>query len=282
MIANYKNQLSTIANWLMIGLIVLLWVKFSLSDGTNESFDRRSEMTQLTDIQNKQNTTSIESYHIFGSAKQLYDIPLSRGETSLTFILNGTMSHVDTQTGLAFISNAQGIQQKYKVGDKVFEQATLKEIHKTFVVLNYNGRNERLSLPEKIQVQTSRKNNKAKHEKSRADLSKHLGGQKDWQTLMDEQKFDASKIANIAGNINLVVDQAGVIEGIRVSNLAQGNLLAKHGLKSNDIITAINGNKVTGANMMTIQKTLENNPNATVTIKRNGKLQNININVNNL
>ncbi|HFC29535.1 MAG TPA: PDZ domain-containing protein, partial [Oceanospirillales bacterium] len=86
----------------------------------------------------------------------------------------------------------------------------------------------------------------------------------------------------VENNVNLITDQSGQIQGLRVSNLAQGNLLSKHGLKSNDIITAINGNRVSAKNMLTIKQTLEQNPNATIIIKRNGKVQNIQVNLNNL
>ncbi|MBL4773997.1 MAG: PDZ domain-containing protein [Alcanivoracaceae bacterium] len=162
--------------------------------------------------------------------------------------------------------------------------AILKEIHKSHVVLSHNGKNERLSLLESTQVVHSTRTNKSTNKKSKPAFLKHLNGseQRSWQQMIDKQKFDPNKISNIVSNINMVTDQSGAIRGLRVSNLAQGNLLKKHGLRSNDIITAINGNKVSAKNMLSIKKTLEQNPNATVTIKRNGKVHNIKVNLNDL
>lgn len=102
----------------------------------------------------------------------------------------------------------------------------------------------------------------------------HLNGaqQPNWQEMLDQQKFDPTKISSVVWNINLVTNQAVQIQGLRVSNLADGNLLKKHGLQSIDIITAINGNRISSKNLTTVRQTLQQNPNATITFKRNGKV----------
>jgi len=81
----------------------------------------------------------------------------------------------------------------------------------------------------------------------------------------------------------LLTDQSGQIQGIKVSNLASGTVdLAKVGLKPSDIITAVNGNKISGKNLLEIGKTIQESPSAIVTIKRNGKTHTIEINKNDL
>lgn len=277
---NYKQHLFSLSNWLIIVLIVWLWLSFALN-GNNE-LEHNNQASKTTSLTTFVNHDSIEKYHIFGSAQQLYETPLSNGNTTLNLVLNGTMSSSDAQAGLAYISNNQGTQQKFREGDKVFELATLKEIYKTYVVLNYNGKNERLSISENSTNPVIRKKPQSNNKPS--TYLKHLNGnqQSNWQEMLDTQKFDPNKISSIVGNVNLVTDQAGQIQGLRLSNLADGNLLVKHGLKSNDIITAINGNNVSAKNMLSIRETLQQDPNATVTIKRNGKVQNIQINIGNL
>lgn len=280
MIAGYKKQLMALGNWVLIGLIVLLWIQFALQDNSADSFDSSAGIKPVYNQSAQSNTAHIAQYHIFGSAQKLIEIPLSSGETNLSLILNGTMSNDDEQSGLAFISNGQGEQEKFLVGDKIFNSATLKEIHTTYVVLQHNGKNERLSLRENSQSnQTNRKSIK----KSPPSYLKHLSGgqQVSWQETMNQQKFDPAKISNIVGNVKLVTDQMGNIQGIKVSNMADAGLLKQFGFKSNDIITAVNGNKVSASNLLSIKQTLEKNPNATVTIKRNGKVQNIRVNLNN-
>lgn len=264
----------------MIGLIVFLWLQFFLSP--NDDFDIQTSKKTTPYNSPQFSNTSIEQYHIFGAQGQLIDIPLSQGNTSLDLILNGTMSNTDAKTGMAYISNIQGKQEVFKVGDEIFNVATLKEIYKDYIVLEHNGRNEKLSLSEKIQgMDVISQANKPRNIKAPSYL-KHLQGNqtRNWQELMNQQKYDANKISKIVSNINIVTNQVGQVQGLRVSNLASGDLLSKNGLKSNDIITAINGKKVSAANMMTIQQTLKQNSNATITIKRNGKLQNIQVNLN--
>lgn len=279
-----KKQLINLVNWLVIGLIVVLWLKFSLLDDVGNSLDDSGVgIKPISAAQHNPANDAVEQYHIFGSAQELYEIPLSQGQTSLDFVLNGTMSHADGKNGFAYISNGQGIQKKFNIDDKIFNLATLKEIHKTHVMILHNGKKEKLSLSEKASMVSLSNRNKAVA-KPVSKNAQFLNGsqQRNWQEMMDQQKFDPNKISSIVGNVNLVTNQAGQIQGLRVSNLADGNLLKKHGLKSNDIITAINGNKVSSKNMMTIKQTLQQSPNATVTIKRNGKVQNVQINLQDL
>jgi len=214
---NYKKQIIAITNWLIIGLIVLLWLKFSLQDNEG-AFDADAGLVTMTSSQTSMNRGSVSQYHIFGSAQKLYDIPLSQGQTSLDFVLNGTMSNLDATKGMAYISNVQGVQKRFKVGAKVFNLAILKEIHKSHVVLSHNGKNERLSLLESTQVVHSTRTNKNTNKKSKPAFLKHLNGseQRSWQQMIDKQKFDPNKISNIVSNINMVTDQSGAIRGLRV------------------------------------------------------------------
>lgn len=282
MISAYKNQLITASNWVLIGLILLLWIRFALQDDEIYSDITSPGIKPMSNYSAQQRTKSIADYHIFGSAQELIDIPLSSGETNLNFVLNGTMSNSDEQAGLAYISNGKGIQEKFLVGDKIFDSATLKEIHKTYIVLQHNGKNERLSLRENSQV--SQMPRKSKINNKPPAYLKHLNGgqQANWQETMNQQKFNPTTISNIVKKVNFVADQKGNIQGIRVSSLSQGDLLTQSGLQSNDIITAINGNNITATNMLSIKQKLEKNPNATVTIKRNGKIQNIQVDLRKL
>jgi len=280
---NNAKQISGLSSWILLALIVLVWVKAFIKN-TDSEFDTGINVSSNTNKIELTNQGSIAQYHIFGSKEVLIDVPMVQSGTSLDLSLSGTMSGVDETQGIAYIANNRGEQKKFRVGDKVFELATLKEIYKDYVVLSHNGKNERLALSENEKVSTSSRTNKVVDKKAPAPLLKHLSGaqNRNWQEMMNQQKFDPSKISSIVGNVNIVTNQMGKVQGLRVSNLAQGDMLTKHGLKSNDIITAINGNKVSSANMLSIKQTLEQNPNATVTIKRNGQIQNIQINISDL
>ncbi len=285
MINNYNKYVINISQWAVMALLVLLWLTFLLeTDKPSDGFsvNTRGTLDQLSSPA----PVNIAQYHIFGSPQQLYDVPINASQTSLDLILNGTMSSADTSTGMAYISSVQGEQKMFKVGAKVFNLATLKEIHSDHVVLSHNGRDERLSLSdENITITTTtRSQKKVGSGNAPPGLMKHLNGaqQRSWQEMVTQQKFDPGKISNIVSNINMVTDQTGAIQGLRVSNLAQGSDLTKHGLKSNDIITEVNGKKISGQNMLSIRQMLVQNPKANITIKRNGKLQNIQVNLSDI
>ncbi|MFK8011567.1 MAG: type II secretion system protein N [Marinicellaceae bacterium] len=280
--ANYKLQLVNFSHWIIIALILFLWVQFALFRDSTEDFDTRQTSNPMQINQVNVANNSIANFHIFGTAEKLYDIPLTQAQTSLKLTLNGTMNQSDSSSGLAYISNVQGEQNKFKVGDKVFDNATLVEIHKTHVILDNRGKREKLSLPEKLA--NTNQNNNTRNSGNKAAISKHLnGGNQNWQELMDKHRLDPNNISNIVNNVNLVTDQVGTIKGIRVSNLSAGAIdLGKVGLKKSDIITAVNGNKVSGKNLFEIGKTIQDNPNTVVTIQRNGKVHNIQININDL
>ena len=286
---NNKNLILEIINWAIIGLIVFLWIKFTLFKDDNSNLQTNGVQVSNSSFQSfSQLNDPIAKYHIFGSTEVLYDVPIAQNQTSLNWTLNGTMSGGEGNQGVAYISNTQGVQQKFNVGDQIFDVATLEEVHKSYVSIRHNGKLERLSLSENTNSanSSSRSNSKSLIQNKPATPSymKHLNGaqQRDWQEVLDQQKFDPNKISSIVGNVNLVTNQAGQIQGLRVSNLADGNLLKKHGFQSNDIITAINGNRISGNNLTTIRQALQQNPNATITFKRNGKVQNIQVNISDL
>jgi general secretion pathway protein C len=280
---NNSKQISNIISWIVLALIVLVWVK-ALMKGADSSFETGINVSSNPNKIELKSQGSIAQYHIFGSKEVLMEVPLMQSQTNLDLSLSGTMSGVDKTQGIAYIANNRGEQKKFRVGDSVFELATLKEIYKDYVVLSHNGRNESLALSENTKVTTKVNPKNMNANQSSSSVLKHLNGaqNRNWQEMIDQQKFDPTKVSAIVGNVNIVTNQMGQVQGLRVSNLADSDLLTKHGLQSNDIITAINGNKVSSANMLNIKQTLDQNPNATVTIKRNGQIQNIQINLSDL
>lgn len=280
--------LEKIGNYLAIFIILLIglvWAQFFLGQNSKlDSNDGSKGFSTQPSIKIKANG-SIADYHIFGSSQVLTETAMIAGESSLKLSLSGTMSSDDQSSGLAYIANNQGVQKKFRVGDEVFDLATLDEIHSSYVVLKRNGRKEKLMLTEVSRADNRTNNTKSSVKTNNApSVLNHLKTpqNQNWQELMEKQKFDPNKISSIVGNMKIMTDQAGQIQGVKVSNLAQGNLLTKVGLKANDVITSVNGTKVDASNILTIKKTLEQNPNATVTIKRNGKLQNIQVNLSDL
>ncbi len=65
----------------------------------------------------------------------------------LTFDLVGVMASSDPESGSAIISRSQGAPgENFKVGDNVYGQAVLVEVHNRFVVFERNGQREQLEF----------------------------------------------------------------------------------------------------------------------------------------
>lgn len=225
------------------------------------------------------------SYHLFGSSTET-EIPLSliQGETSLDLIITGIMASNDPEAGMAFIRNRQGEEKKFKVGDDVFGLATLDAIHEDHLLLRRSGKLEKLSLS-KNRLSTlnkpAPKNNQQDAQKaaSSSRIANHIRKPENWQQMVDSQKFDPNKIAQMASKVSVVRDGQGQITGLRVSNLSGASDLVKQGLRPNDQIVAVNGVKIAMNNILELRKQLESGSSAQVTVLRGGKQLNLNLNL---
>lgn len=282
-----QKKLSQWTSLVLIVLIFWVWAQAFLTGSNSFDSEESGRVQTMSSTPSTFNKQSIADFNIFGSAEVLSETPLMAGKSSLELTLNGTIASDNRELGLAYVTNQQGIQEKFKVGDKIFDLAKLKEIHKDHIVISRSGKTEKIAMSNTRRPASNLSNNaKTSQQKlvTKNNILKHLKtppGQ-NWQEAMEQQKFDPNKISSIVSNVNLMTNQAGQIKGLKVSNLAQSSLLKKAGLMSNDIITAINGQTVNAGNMLTIKQNLEKSPNANVTIKRNGRVQNIQINISDL
>lgn len=226
------------------------------------------------------------SYHLFGSSTET-ELPLGllQGESSLELIITGIMASDDQTAGIAFIRNTQGEEKKFKVGDDVYGLATLDAIHEDYLVLRRSGgKQEKLSLS-KNRLNTFSKPSSANPQQnaqittSTARIASHIKKPEDWQQMVNSQKFDPNKIAQMASKVNVVRDGQGQITGLRVANLAGASQLMNQGLRANDQIVAVNGVKIAMNNILELRKQLESNTSAQVTVLRNGKQLNLNLNL---
>src|SRR5690606_17739678 len=90
----------------------------------------------------------IAQWHLFGDAmpmqpSQAIDAP----ETALQLFLRGTVNDAGDGGGYAIISDAEGGEQSYRVGDALPGGATLTAVYAGRVLLQRDGLTEQLSLP---------------------------------------------------------------------------------------------------------------------------------------
>ncbi len=272
---------------MLLGLLVVLWVQFLLFP-KHKSNAIEAVTAPPAQLSNRAALPKPSSYNIFGSSA-VSQIPLSmlQAESSLNLIITGIFASNDPSQGRAYIKNTQGDEKKFKVGDEVFGLAKLEAIHEEHLILSRNGKREKMSLNKghDLNTQTSRINQVDKTAKLKKNASSsqrianHIKGGSNWQDVLNQQKYDPNKIARIAGNIQVVQDGQGQIAGLRVSQLTSGSDLMKQGLRANDQIVAVNGVEISYQNVLSIQKQLQSSSDVNVTVMRNGRKMNLNLNL---
>ncbi len=270
---------------MLLGLIVLLWVQFILFP-KHQSNDIQAVTAPPIQLTDSTQIPKLSSYHLFGSSS-MTEIPLDmlQGESSLDLIVTGIFSSNDPRQGRAYIRSRQGDEQKFKVGDDVYGLAELAAIHDDHLVLRRaGGKHEKLSLSKGAIQSTATepsatKPNKVKNQASSARIANHINKSSDWQDMLNKQQFDPNKIKQLAGKVSVVKDGQGKIAGLRVSQLASSSELVKQGLKSNDQIVSVNGIEISYQNILTLQQQLHSNANVSVTVMRNGRKMNLNLNL---
>jgi len=280
----YKKQLKQLLIWVLLALLVWLWIQFLLFPQ-----HQQSDIQAVTAPPSMLSTTQLRSqpstYHLFGSSTTT-EIPLSmlQSETSLDLIVTGIMATADPAAGRAYIRNRQGDEQQFQVGDEVYGLATLDAVHADHLVLKRgNNSREKLSLSKGRQMNTRTTSKGSDQSAATAAASNrianHINKSSDWQEMLNEQKFDATKIARMASKVNVVRDGQGQIAGLRVSQLSGNSDLIKQGLRANDQIVAVNGIKISSQNVLQLQQELSGKDRASVTVMRNGRQLNLNLNL---
>ncbi len=272
---------------MLLALLVLVWVQFILFP-KHQQTDIKAVTAPTSQLLPQAQRPKPSSFHLFGSST-VTEIPLDllQSESSLDLIITGIFSSDDASQGRAYIRNRQGEEKKFKVGEDVFGLATIDAIHDDHLVLRRGGgKKEKLSLSknriDSAPTTSQPVNKSAKNAASSSRIANHINKSSDWQDMLNQQKYDPNKIAKIASKVSVVTDGQGKIAGLKVSQLSGANALLKQGLRSNDQITAVNGVKISYQNILELRQQLEASPNASVTVMRNGKELNLNLNLSEL
>ena len=166
--------------------------------------------------------------------------------------------------------------------------AKLTEVHDGYLILSRGAKKERLSLHKGVGINTDRRPESRKkkpdtpEEIKANNIRNFVKNSGDWQQKLNQQKFDPNKISNIVKNLNVMQNSSGQITGLRVASMSQNSALLKQGLKRNDQIVAVNGTAISTQNLLNLRSQLEQAGNAQVTVMRNGRKINLNVNLSEL
>ncbi|MGB0135093.1 type II secretion system protein N [Dokdonella sp.] len=232
-------------------------------------------------------TISIGKWHLFGDAPQYLNSRRDAPTTTLSLSLRGTLADADPRTGIAVITDEQGTERAWRVGEEITPGVTLEEVHPDRVVILHAGAQEVLALQRnepsgRVQpIPSAMRGGAVPRNTAPAVNSSGIAsfeppniahGAMDWQKTMEN--VGGGNAVELAKNVRIdpVIGDNG-ISGVRVS-AANGDpaLVARLGLRPSDIVTAVNGVPVDSvARGQQILESLRNASSVRVTVTRDGQ-----------
>ncbi len=190
----------------------------------------------------------------------------------LTIKLLGTV--VAGKSSAAIIAISRGSEQRaFFLGDTIQAGVVLKTVEAESILVDRSGNLERISLEQNGKLNstpsatTETLPSRTPHTKP--PMSKIIG-----RAHLQKQLQNFPALLSQARAIPHFVN--GQVGGFSVSNIVPGSLYQQAGLKNGDIITSINGEKITGAQQaMNIYTKLKNAPSLDLELIRAGGIQNI-------
>jgi general secretion pathway protein C len=209
----------------------------------------------------------LTSANIFGvSEKAAVQQPSKAPETKLNLTLKGVLAATSMEMASAIIAQGKaGKEEIYSIGDRMPGNVLIKEIHPEYVVLERGGRLETLKLQKISGVSGIETSNTSSLSSRRA------GGSP--ATQLKQIRSNILKDPTSFGEYALpvVVKENGKQIGYRLKAQKKGELLAKLGIQSTDVITQINGVKLDQPqNGISALRKLSTATNLDIVVRRNG------------
>lgn len=238
----------------------------------------------------------ISSWHLFGNghSNELQKQIMQDAQAStLKLSLHGTVAERGDTTGYALIADASGTEHSYRVGDSIQSGVTLRAVYANHILLDNHGRNERLDLPrETLHAARGLPSGQAMVGSSAAAGTEGAtapatplyvtpniaSGRVDWQRMQSEMRDDPAAVVASLG-IQPVFD-GSQMRGVRLAGAANNPLIAAAGLRSNDVVTAVNGVRLDSlARGQQLFDQLRDARHVTLTILRNGQPETLSVDV---
>jgi len=210
----------------------------------------------------------IVTRHLFGQVQTARpdQAAVAIPETQLRLVLRGVMASTDPHTATAIIADPSGKENFYTVGAALPGGATLKEVHAQHIVLSRGGRFETLRLPENTLKVTE--GAVANPDAQPLAVAPQAGA------LL--QQYRQQFVQNPQSLANLLQGEPfwenGKLIGYRLRPGRDAGALAKLGIQSGDVVTAINGvSLVDPAGRMELLRNISNAQQFNVDLLRNGQ-----------
>jgi len=283
------NRLPGMVNVLMVIAVTftvaqLTWMLIPTSELSETIPDIKSESTSTKNEEIKQ--VSLSQLHLFGEVKEIQEEKIQQVVTApvtrLDLTLKGVIASGAPEIAKAIIADSSKNENFYSIGAKIPGGAILEEIHATHVILNRNNRLETLQLPKDVPQSQSVSGAKAAQSRRSNNTVTSSSANKDASTLLREYKqtlkTDPQKLMDLVRT--QPYREKGKLVGYKIRPGKDRKLLRKFGLRSGDVVTAVNGISLDNPiNGLKILKKLTDASQVSVKIKRNGVDQDLSFQV---
>lgn len=236
---------------------------------------------------NSQNLVKqISQWHLFGEVQKASPTTVAKvteaPDTRLNLKLRGVLASSEPETARAIISDGKGVEDAYAVEDKLPGNAVLKEIYADRVILEYRGRMEALRLPKETDIagasrtQSSRVTSGVRNSLKSAPVksvrnAKTSGLLRQYREAMIN---DPQSLMNLVSAAPVTDKSTGKLKGYQVRPGKDRKLLGQFGLKSGDVVTAVNGVSLDNPiKALEIMRDLSTASSVSLDVERRGQMQ---------
>jgi general secretion pathway protein C len=212
--------------------------------------------------------------HLFGiaTAEPGSQDPANAPLSSANLLLTGTIATQDPRHGVAIASDAGGPSKVYSVGDRL-AGASLHSVYLDHVILDRNGALETVVLPRLLRSGPGA-----------GPAMRRPGGDPRAAAAVDNIRRMVQQDPTILDQVMRTVpsydNAAGKLRGFRAFPGKNRQIFAKLGLKSGDLVTAINGTPLDDPQRsQEVFNTIQTSDHVTVTVERGGQKQDISLNI---
>lgn len=227
---------------------------------------------------------SVAGWHLFGSAQSPVDpraqVELAP-ETDQALTLFGVVAEADPAQGVAFVAEEGAEQAAYRVGSQLPGGSRLLGVFPERVLLQRAGREESLLLKAPGQAAQTRAPGTGSASGpgvAIAPMAPQLGANVDmnWQAVQRQMQEDPAALAQQVRILPVL--ENGTVVGMRLSGGAASALVARAGLRPDDIVTAVNGISVRDVGRaQQIMASVRDADRVAVTVRRDGREQTLNV-----
>ncbi len=277
------------------GLAKLTWniVPYPQVSADTESTQIRNSAARRV-VSEQPLARKINNYHLFGKYEPQKAVvapvkPAVVPETRLNLKLRGVFASVDDNAARAIIADSRGDEDSYRLGAELPGGAILNEIHADHVILEHNGRLETLKLPVDNPEAGAGSRSASSSGSSRRDTAPPAARNTSSGNIAQASSSTADNAAllgqyrdalvndpnSVMGLINVRPYQKdGQLKGYRLRPGKDRALLRRFGLRSGDVVTAVNGVPMNNpVKALEVLRDISSASQLTVDIERNGTPQ---------